>query len=94
MTADTQVCISPVTASYECWRCIIRPRIEGFYTGEEMAAAQLEYLSEEWSLYTKFQKQFIIMEFLETVKDGNGYLLEFLKIKPEIEGYWKKVGLP
>ena len=58
-----------------------------------MTAEQLEDLFEEWSLYTKLQQQFIFIEFLETVKDGNGDLLEFLKIKLEIEGYWKKVGL-
>ena len=46
-----------------------------------MTPEQLEDLFVEWSLYTKFEKQFIIMAFLETAKDGNGDLLEFLKIK-------------
>lgn len=58
-----------------------------------MTPEQLEDLFVEWSLYTKFEKQFIIMAFLETAKDGNGDLLEFLKEKLEIEGYWKQVGL-
>ena len=58
-----------------------------------MTAEQLEDLFEEWRIYTKLQQRFFTTEFLGAVKDGNGDLLEFLKIKLEIEGYWKKVGL-
>ena len=58
-----------------------------------MTAEQLEDLFIELSFYTKFEKQFIIMAFLETAKDGNGDFLNFLKDKLEIEGYWKQVGL-
>ena len=56
-----------------------------------MTPEQLEDLFIELSLYTKFQKQLIIMTFLETAKDGNGVFLKFLKDKLEIEGYWKQV---
>ena len=39
-----QVCVLPVTVCYKGYRCIIRPRIEEYFTGEEMTAAQLEDL--------------------------------------------------
>ena len=58
-----------------------------------MTAEQLEDLFEEWSIHSSYQQKNIISEFLGIAKDGNGDLLEFLKDKLEIEGYWKKVGL-
>jgi hypothetical protein len=81
------------TCFYKGWRCGISPGIGGYYTGEEMTTEQLENLFEEWSIYSSYQQRNIISEFLGIAKDGNGDLLEFLKDKLEIEGYWKKVGL-
>ncbi|SDP70053.1 hypothetical protein [Desulforhopalus singaporensis] len=57
-----------------------------------MTSEQLEDLFEEWSLYGAKQQRAILAEFLER-EDEDPDLFEFLKVKLEIEGYWRKIGL-
>ncbi len=60
-----------------------------------MTPNQQQDLLIEWGLYTPQQQEVILTEFrrdLAGVYSQND-LLEFLKQKLEIEGYWKKVGL-
>lgn len=49
----------------------------------------------EWSLYSPQQKEVILVEFRRKFPGEHSQtdLLEFLKKKLEIEGYWQKVGL-
>lgn len=49
----------------------------------------------EWSLYSPQQKEVILVEFRRKFpgEHSQSDLLEFLKEKLEIEGYWEKVGL-
>jgi hypothetical protein len=49
----------------------------------------------EWSLYSPQQQEVILNEFREKYPGSSSQaeLLEFLKEKLEIEGYWEKVGL-
>ena len=49
----------------------------------------------EWSLYSPQQQDVILSEFREKFPDSSSQaeLLEFLKEKLEIEGYWQKIGL-
>lgn len=49
----------------------------------------------EWSLYSPQQQEVILAEFKRAFPTGHTQvdLLEFLKKKLEIEGYWQKVGL-
>ncbi len=49
----------------------------------------------EWSLYSPQQQEVILKEFHDKFPGSHAQsdLLEFLKEKLEIEGYWEKVGL-
>jgi hypothetical protein len=49
----------------------------------------------EWSLYSPPQQEVILTEFRRKFPGDHSQtdLLEFLKEKLEIEGYWEKVGL-
>ncbi|MBU1567970.1 MAG: hypothetical protein KJ630_20380 [Proteobacteria bacterium] len=49
----------------------------------------------EWSLYSPQQQEVILIEFRSKFPGDHSQadLLEFLKHKLEIEGYWEKVGL-
>ena len=49
----------------------------------------------EWSLYSPQQQEVILTEFRSKFPGAHSQtdLLEFLKEKLEIEGYWEKVGL-
>ncbi len=60
-----------------------------------MTEKQKEDLLIEWSLYGPSQKRAIISEYREKYrgKHSKEILLDFLKEKLEIEGYWKMVGL-
>lgn len=60
-----------------------------------MTQNQQKDLFIEWDLYQPSQQETMIAEFKGQYR-GNytkADLLEFLKKKLEIEGYWKKVGL-
>jgi hypothetical protein len=49
----------------------------------------------EWSLYSPQQQEIILAEFQGKFPGANNQenILEFLKKKLEIEGYWEKIGL-
>jgi hypothetical protein len=49
----------------------------------------------EWSLYSPQQQEVILTEFRRKFPSDHTQtdLLDFLKLKLEIEGYWEKVGL-
>jgi hypothetical protein len=60
-----------------------------------MTQNQQQDLFIEWDLYQPSQQETMIAEFKRRYR-GNytkADLLEFLKKKLEIEGYWKKIGL-
>jgi len=60
-----------------------------------MTQNQQKDLFIEWDLYQPSQQETMIAEFKSRYR-GNytkADLLEFLKKKLEIEGYWKKIGL-
>ncbi len=60
-----------------------------------MTPNQQQDLLIEWGLYTPQQQEVILTQFHRDFPEGYSQndLLEFLKQKLEIEGYWKKVGL-
>ncbi len=60
-----------------------------------MTPNQQQDLLIEWGLYTPQQQEVILAPFHRDFAGGHSQndLLEFLKQKLEIEGYWKKVGL-
>lgn len=60
-----------------------------------MTPNQQQDLLIEWGLYTPQQQEVILAQFHRDFAGGYSQndLLEFLKQKLEIEGYWKKVGL-
>lgn len=60
-----------------------------------MTPNQKQDLLVEWSLYTPQQQDVILAEFRCKFPSPHSKndLLEFLKEKLEIEGYWEKVGL-
>jgi hypothetical protein len=59
-----------------------------------MNKEQREYLSIKWDLYSPVRKKEIITVYFA---NGGAYCqeswLDYLEVKLEIEGYWKKVGL-
>ncbi len=60
-----------------------------------MTKEQIEDLFIEWDLYEPKKQEAIVAEY-RALKNGEyckASLLEFLKDKLEIEGYWVKVGL-
>jgi len=60
-----------------------------------MTNAQEEDLFIEWDLYEAHAQRVILDEYrkLNSGDYSKRGFLEFLKVKLEIEGYWKKVGL-
>ncbi len=60
-----------------------------------MNKAQQEDLFIEWDLYEAHDQKVILDEYrrLHSGDYSKRSFLEFLKVKLEIEGYWKKVGL-
>lgn len=60
-----------------------------------MTPSQEQDLLIEWSLYSPQQQEVILSEFHQKFPGvyTQADLLEFLKEKLEIEGYWEKVGL-
>ncbi len=60
-----------------------------------MNKAQQKDLFIEWDLYEPKKQEAIVAEY-RSLKNGDycrASFLGFLKVKLEIEGYWKKVGL-
>lgn len=60
-----------------------------------MTPNQEQDLLIEWSLYSPQQQEVILAEFRRKFPGEHRRtdLLEFLKVRLEIEGYWEKVGL-
>jgi hypothetical protein len=61
----------------------------------KMTKAQKADLLIEWDLYSKGQQAPILNEFKLTCKDhcSQEDLLNFLRDKLQIDGYWKKIGI-
>jgi hypothetical protein len=60
-----------------------------------MTEAQQEDLFTEWELYSDVARRDMLHEYQDHRRGRScvGSFLDFLKVKLEIEGYWKKVGL-
>ena len=58
-------------------------------------AQQEDLFTCEWELYSDVARKKMLDEYqdLRRGRSRGGSFLDFLKVKLEIEGYWKKVGL-